>query len=369
MENGTYNMFIGGPNFYLVNLDGSFYPYGTSPYLYPTDLCGTYGNSGVCQTPMNGMAFTNNYGVMAFPNYLSVYHAGYDNGPQIPSNVLRFTAHLSNASDSLYSNSSLYVSLLSPENNVSINSSQVLFSYNLNYSSLVSKCELLIDGNSVQNSYNLSSGNQSFIYNLDSGNYDWSVKCVDENNLSVYSEVRSLNVVSIIPSCTDFDLNFDNAINDADVVAVRSLIGLSDCSSFNSWCNYSDINLDGKVSASDMREMRKYYSCNFSMKLPPEPPFALTPENVSDNESINESVENETIIVESSSSSSSGSNHGGGSSHSSSYSSSSSNSIVLNSDFNNAVGVSANDENNKIELENNFNDKNWFIRFIEWLFG
>ena len=214
MENSpnlTKNMIISGYQAKQMELDGDYSR--NTPNSITTNLAS--------QTSyISGMAYTNHYsvGTVYSPSYRGfyLYYGGYDNGPQNPSQVTRFTAHLQK-------NNYPYVKSLSPENNyIETSDKTPTFTYIINYSTAMDNCNLTINNNTVLTTNNVSSGTeQQFIYELENGEYNWSIQCIAAEKLGT-TETRNL-IVNIIPEeiCNGIDDDGDGLIDEDNVCIPR----------------------------------------------------------------------------------------------------------------------------------------------------
>jgi hypothetical protein len=87
---------------------------------------------------------------------------------------------------------SITISLINPDNNSTLNNSNLVsFIYNVSNSSSINQCSLMIDGNSVLTNNNLQ---YNFSVNLSEGNYSWNINCIDNSAKIWQSESRLLSI-------------------------------------------------------------------------------------------------------------------------------------------------------------------------------
>ncbi len=233
MENSplTQNMIISGYQAKRMELDGN--------YISGVDSITT--NLASQTSYISGMAYTNHYSVETVysPSYRGfyLYYGGYDNGPQNPSQVTRFTAHLEK-------NAYPYVKSLSPENNyIETSDKTTTFAYIVNYSTQMDSCNLTINNNTVLTNNNVSSGiEQQFVYELENGEYNWSIQCIAAEKLGI-TETRNL-IVNIPPEeiCNGIDDDGDGLIDEDNVCIPR----INSCTTITNpgeyWLNNNLIN-------------------------------------------------------------------------------------------------------------------------------
>lgn len=167
----TKNMFISGYNVKQMELDGNYNR--DTPNAITTNLASQTGS-------ISGMAYTNHYSVETVYSGIGgfyLYYGGYDNGPQNPSNVTRFTAHLQrNTSSNL---SYPYVKSLSPINEyIETKNDTLTFKYAVNFSTQMDTCSLIVNNITLEIANNVPPEiNQTFVHTFANGIYYWSIRC------------------------------------------------------------------------------------------------------------------------------------------------------------------------------------------------
>lgn len=88
------------------------------------------------------------------------------------------------------------IELINPANNSIDDNGYITFEYNVtDLETNVTYCELIIDGNVSANDTTITEGiTQSFVEVLPDGEYNWSINCTNEYNLTGSSEQRALTV-------------------------------------------------------------------------------------------------------------------------------------------------------------------------------
>jgi len=195
MENSpnlTNNMLMIGHEIYKMKLNGDLDL--SSSWITTNILNGMMG--------MAGKAYTNRYSLEAYNNGFFLYFGGYDNGPQNPQNVTRFTAHLQkNVTNIFYP----YVKSLSPINEyIETKTNTLTFTYTVNFSGQLDSCSLVENNITLETANNvLPDTNQTFVHTFTNGVHYWSIRC-NVAGLIGASDLRNFTV-NYAPSFNQID--------------------------------------------------------------------------------------------------------------------------------------------------------------------
>ncbi len=166
-----------------------------------------------------------NYGMAGFAitnTYIRGFYQVYTQGGMVVYEKLKFYDYLEQG---IHNHAN--ITLISPEENATrIQDQDINFTYNINSTTQIQDCSLMISNQSLD-SNNINNGTINytqtmingleFTLSLPMGDYTWHINCIDINNKNYYSESRNLHVVSSsVELCNGIDDDGDGYTDEYD---------------------------------------------------------------------------------------------------------------------------------------------------------
>jgi hypothetical protein len=140
-----------------------------------------------------------------------------DKNGNVETSSQRSLTILTNSSQGNQTNfsSSINITLINPTNNYSaVNPKSILFEYKVTNNTLVSQCNLLINGSVyATNSSKITNSTNNFTKEFSQGIHSWSIKCTDKSGKFGLSESRLLIISS---SINNTDSNSSNSSSNSN---------------------------------------------------------------------------------------------------------------------------------------------------------